>query len=109
MARLAAQYPDLHCVIIGEGRLHDTLADQIARAGLAERVHLLGYREPEETLRIMSRSEAQLVADGDAVTELPAGGTVTICRSPFSTQLIRLNDAQPFFGVLQEKLNWAGA
>jgi NAD+ kinase len=75
--------------------------------------HRLGLRPilfpPGETLRIVTRSQARVVADGDAVAELPAGGAVTISQSASSTRLIRLKGAQPFFDVLQEKLNWAGA
>lgn len=74
--------------------------------------HRLGLRPivfpPEEALRISSRSEARLIADGDAVGEIPAGGDVWIRRAANPTRLIRLNDATPFFGVLHEKLNWAG-
>jgi len=38
-----AQRPDLHWVIAGEGRLRDSLTGEIARLGLHDRVHLLGY------------------------------------------------------------------
>jgi hypothetical protein len=30
-------------------------------------------------------------------------------RFRYPTRLVRLSDGQPFFGVLNEKLNWAGA
>ena len=35
--------PDLHWVIAGEGRLRDSLIAEIARLGLGDRVHLMGY------------------------------------------------------------------
>jgi len=35
--------PDLHWVIAGEGRLRDSLTAEIARLGLGDRVHLMGY------------------------------------------------------------------
>jgi len=38
-----AQRPDLHWVIAGEGRLRAALTAEIARLGLRDRVHLLGY------------------------------------------------------------------
>jgi len=38
-----AQRPDLHWVIAGEGRLRASLTAEIARLGLRDRVHLLGY------------------------------------------------------------------
>lgn len=75
--------------------------------------HRLGLRPilfpPEEVLRVVSRSQVQLLADGDAVCTLQPGGSVVIRRSLNPTRLIRLADARPFFGVLREKLNWAGA
>jgi len=75
--------------------------------------HRLGLRPiifpPEETLRVVARSEAQLIADGDAVGRLREGSEAVIRRFPNPTRLVRLSDAKPFFGVLDEKLNWAGA
>src|SRR5213080_2643491 len=38
-----AQRPELHWVIAGEGRLRASLTAEIARLGLRDRVHLLGY------------------------------------------------------------------
>ena len=38
-----ARRPDLHWVIAGEGRLRASLTAEIARLGLRDRVHLLGY------------------------------------------------------------------
>jgi len=76
-------------------------------------VHRLGLRPiifpPEETLRIATRTSVKLIADGDAVVELPAEGEVLIRRAPNPTRLVRLKNAAPFFRVLHEKLNWAGS
>jgi len=38
-----ARRPDLHWVVAGDGELRRRLAAEIARLGLADRVHLLGY------------------------------------------------------------------
>jgi glycosyltransferase involved in cell wall biosynthesis len=45
MASLAAQYPDLHLLILGDGELRDELQAQVARRALEDRVHFLGNRQ----------------------------------------------------------------
>jgi glycosyltransferase involved in cell wall biosynthesis len=42
--------PDLHWVIAGEGKLRGSLAGEIARLELTDRVHLLGYVEEADAL-----------------------------------------------------------
>ena len=75
--------------------------------------HRLGLRPilfpPEETLRIVPRSAVRLIADGDFVARLDPGTDAVIRRADVPTRLVRLADATSFFGVLHEKLNWAGA
>jgi glycosyltransferase involved in cell wall biosynthesis len=43
-------YPDLRCLFIGEGRIHDDLEAQVADAGLAEIIHFTGFRDDVTTL-----------------------------------------------------------
>jgi len=43
-ARLAAERPQLHYLLVGEGPLQERLAEQVREAGLAERFHFLGVR-----------------------------------------------------------------
>ena len=45
-----ARRPDLHWAIAGEGELRGSLTAEIARLGLADRVHLLGYVEAADAL-----------------------------------------------------------
>jgi NAD+ kinase len=75
--------------------------------------HRLGLRSivfpPEEILRVAPRSRVRLIADGDLVGRLEPGSDVLVRRFDAPTRLIRLSGATPFFGVLNEKLNWAGA
>jgi L-malate glycosyltransferase len=42
--------PDLHWVIAGEGKLRDSLAAEIQRLGLADRVHLIGHVDRVDAL-----------------------------------------------------------
>jgi glycosyltransferase involved in cell wall biosynthesis len=51
--RLTETYPDLYCLIVGEGYLYKRLAELIAQLGLETRVRLLGFREHEQTLAIV--------------------------------------------------------
>jgi NAD+ kinase len=75
--------------------------------------HRLGLRSivfpPEEVLRVFPRSRVRLIADGDLAGRLEPGSDVLIRRFEVPTRLVRLRGATPFFGVLNEKLNWAGA
>ena len=43
-AAIASRHPDVHLAIIGEGREEDRLREAVEQHGLADRVHLLGWR-----------------------------------------------------------------
>jgi len=79
--------PDLHWAIAGDGELRGSLAAEIARLGLADRVHLLGYVERADALIreadvfVMSSKEEGLgsvilnaLALGKPVVATAAGG-----------------------------------
>ncbi|MBI5483689.1 MAG: glycosyltransferase [Deltaproteobacteria bacterium] len=44
VALLTESRPDLHCLLIGEGEMLDELRELAGSLGIAERVHLLGFR-----------------------------------------------------------------
>lgn len=73
--------------------------------------HKLGLRPvifpPDEVIRVKTRSEVRLFADGDYIAHLPIDSDVVIRRAEVPTYLIRLADSPPFFHVLDQKLNWA--
>lgn len=73
--------------------------------------HKLGLRPvifpADEVLRVRSRTEVQLIADGDFALTLSAGSEIVVRRSEHPTRLVRLADAASFFHVLDAKLNWA--
>ena len=75
--------------------------------------HKLGLRPvifpPSEVIRLVSRTSAQVIADGDHVADLKPGTQVLVERAEVPTYLIRWADSPAFFRVLNKKLNWADA
>jgi glycosyltransferase involved in cell wall biosynthesis len=49
--------PNLHCAIAGGGELHAALAAQIRRAGLGERIHLLGHLQRQTVWSLVNSSD----------------------------------------------------
>jgi glycosyltransferase involved in cell wall biosynthesis len=45
VARLLSDWPQIHCVIIGEGRSHKKLLQHAKSLGLIDRVHITGFRD----------------------------------------------------------------
>jgi len=74
--------------------------------------HALGLRPvvfpADAALRILARTDAQLIADGDLVGPLPAGSMLVVRRSAAPTRLVRLPGGPSFFRLLDTKLGWAG-
>jgi NAD+ kinase len=63
----------------------------------------------EVTVKLLSRRlVATLAADGQQQTELSAGDTVVIRKSPSSVRLLR-PDGTTFFSTLREKFAWNGS
>ena len=56
-AQIAAQVPDLYCLIIGEGEDREKLSTQIHGAGLEKRIRLLGYQDRSKAMSILKSSD----------------------------------------------------
>lgn len=54
--------PGVHWLVLGEGRLSPWVREQVARRGLAERVHLLGRYPPESMPGWFAHADAMLVS-----------------------------------------------
>lgn len=54
---IARKNPRVHCLIVGDGELHEILIQLITRLGLQNRVHLLGFQERELVLSIVKSSD----------------------------------------------------
>jgi glycosyltransferase involved in cell wall biosynthesis len=76
--------PDLHWAVAGEGALRRTLEGDIARLGLTDRVHLLGYVEDvapvirEADVFVMSSKEEGL---GSVILDALALGTTVVATA----------------------------
>lgn len=66
---------DQHCLIVGGGRLHSELTALILRLGERERIHLLGFRDRMEALKIIKAADIFLmpsVTEGTPIALLEA-------------------------------------
>jgi glycosyltransferase involved in cell wall biosynthesis len=55
--QIAAQLPDLYCLLIGEGDDKEKLAEQIRAAGLDKRIRLIGYHDRQNVMSILKSSD----------------------------------------------------
>lgn len=60
-AEMSRDVPDLHWVVLGDGREADSLAAQVRESGVTDRVHLLGRRPTEAMSRYFAAADALLV------------------------------------------------
>ena len=114
---LAARFPDLQVVVLGAGPLHAALAEQAAALGVADRVHLPGFRpdarallDAADVFALPSRQEAMPLA---ALEAMDAGLPVVATRVFGSAEvvadgetglLVRPGDPRALAGALGELL-----
>jgi len=60
-AEILRPVPDIHWVIVGDGRHFDWVKGQVAHRLLGGRVHLVGRRAPEEMTGFFAQADAMLV------------------------------------------------
>jgi glycosyltransferase involved in cell wall biosynthesis len=108
-------YPQLRCLVVGDGRIRDILELQIADAGLGDIIHFAGFRDDVNTLlqasdifAIPSLSEglpyALLEASAQKVPVLASavGGMAQLLRHKETAYLVPPSDAP----ALAEGLRW---
>jgi len=54
---IAAQIPQLFCLIVGEGEYKEKLSEQIQQAGLENRIRLIGYYDRQNVMAILKSSD----------------------------------------------------
>lgn len=54
---LSGKYPNLYCLLVGDGQLRPDLEKRIMECGLHDKIRLLGFREPDEVLSIVKSSD----------------------------------------------------
>ncbi len=73
--------------------------------------HKLGLRPlilpPEAELRLVAKTAAALLVDGDRAGELEPGEELHIRRAPHTTKLVLVEPQVGFFELLERKLGWA--
>jgi glycosyltransferase involved in cell wall biosynthesis len=50
---ISKRYPNLYCLIIGDGELRKEMEVRISECGLIDKIRILGFREPDEVLSIV--------------------------------------------------------
>lgn len=80
LAALTERHPDAHLALVGDGARADDLTEQAARAGLADRVHLLGRLDDSSVAAVLSAADVALVPSryepfGLVALEAMAAGT----------------------------------
>lgn len=55
--QISARFPQLVCLIVGEGERRDDLSTQIQQAGLQNQIRLVGFQDRQNTLRILKSSD----------------------------------------------------
>lgn len=83
MAELASKYPDLKCIIIGEGQERKKIERLIEKHRLERNVKLLGRKDPEQIKKIYAKSSIFVLPSkyegwGLAAVEALATGTPVI-------------------------------
>jgi glycosyltransferase involved in cell wall biosynthesis len=104
--RVSKNHPDVHFAIVGDGELWDQLHQQVAAAGLSDRVHFAGWRDdlPEiysdlDIVVCCSRNEGTPVsvieacAAGRPVIGTPVGGMTDIISEGVNGLLVPSGDA----------------
>jgi glycosyltransferase involved in cell wall biosynthesis len=106
-ARIAANRPEVHFVVIGEGELLAEMRGLADALGIGERVHFLGWRAHRELPALLTDLDVlantsdnegmpvsliEALASGVPVVATAAGGTVSIVEDGLSGSLVPLGD-----------------
>lgn len=87
LGRLAARCPRLHCLIVGEGPLRQTLRRQVERGRLGSRVHFLGSRSHTEVLEIVKACEVFVMPSRSEGTPLALLEAAALARPVIATRV----------------------
>ena len=117
MQRLCDRFPNLHCLIVGEGALKARLRAEIEQLGLRGKVILLGFRPREETLSLVLSSNFFVMpslTEGTPVALLEAaalarpivvsavGGIPSLLKDGDHARLIHPADADQLAAEIEE-------
>jgi glycosyltransferase involved in cell wall biosynthesis len=84
LGRLADRYPDVELLVVGEGPEEESLKQQVAKQGLAERVRFVGATyDPELLCRYMAESAVYVLAGmgGLSINDAMACALPVVCSA----------------------------
>jgi glycosyltransferase involved in cell wall biosynthesis len=118
---LAARFPDVAVVVLGSGPLHEPLVRQAAELGVAQHVHLPGFRadarqllDAADVFALPSRQEAMPLAALEAMdARLPVvatrvDGSTEVVVDGVTGRLVRRDDPAALAGALGDLLADSG-
>jgi glycosyltransferase involved in cell wall biosynthesis len=113
-AELHGRHPELHVVMIGEGYLRAALEAQITAAGMADRIHLLGWQRDARDLYgamdiVVHASESEglpnvlleAAAAGRPMVATAAGGAPEIVLDGQTGLLVPIGDEPALTGAIE--------
>jgi len=118
-ARLADEQPRLHCLIMGEGNLRSRLQCEIDRAGLSDKMRLIGFRSRDEVLTIVNSADVfvmsshyegtpvallEAAALGKPIIATAVGGIPELVADGREALLAPESDSQAFAAALKRFL-----
>lgn len=57
LTQLTARFPQLQCLIVGDGELRDQLTQEVAQYGLQDHVRLMGFQQREQVLQFVGAAD----------------------------------------------------
>lgn len=115
-AQVARKHPNAHFLLVGDGQLQDEIERQAARLGIADRLHLLGYR-PDASRVVsafdlsvltslhegMPNTVLEAMAAGVPVIGTAVGGTKEVIKDGETGYLVPPADPD----ALARRISWA--
>jgi glycosyltransferase involved in cell wall biosynthesis len=74
-SRIAARFPELYGIIVGEGSLYEELNRLVEETGMKSRIQLIGFRQHDEVISIVNASDIYIMpsrSEGTPVALLEA-------------------------------------
>jgi len=115
-AQVAHEHPSAHFLLVGDGQLQGEIRQQAARLGIADRLHLLGYRK--DAARIVSAFDLSVLASlheglPNTVLEAMAAGVPVVATAVGGTNELITEGETGYLAppadadTLAQRISWA--